>query len=70
MRSRSRGGDAVEVRARPRFVVAPREPAPPSAEAHARRSLEALLPEADVPVAVTTLALGEKEERAKRMKPA
>jgi VWFA-related protein len=53
--------DGVEVRARPRFVVAPKEAAPATAEAHARRSLDALLPEADVALAVTTLALGNRE---------
>jgi VWFA-related protein len=53
--------DGVEVRARPRFVVAPKEAAPASAAAHARRSLDALLPEADVPVTVTALALGQPE---------
>ena len=53
--------DGVEVRARTRFVVAAAQAAPQSAEAHARHSLEALLPEADVPVAVTGLVLGDED---------
>jgi hypothetical protein len=55
------GRDGVEVRARPRFVVTPKEAAPVTAEAHARRSLDALLPETDVPVSVAAFALGEKD---------
>jgi VWFA-related protein len=51
----------VEVRARPRFVVAPREDSPATAESHARRSLDALLPDADVPVSAAVLCLGEKD---------
>ncbi len=54
-----RGG--LEVRARRHFVVAPKEAAPASAEVHARRSLDALLPDPDVPVTVTALALGHPE---------
>ncbi|HYN04335.1 MAG TPA: VWA domain-containing protein [Vicinamibacteria bacterium] len=54
------GRDGVEVRARPRFVVAPKEASPATAEAHARRSLDALLPETDVPLSVATFTLGEK----------
>ena len=55
------GRDGVEVRARPRFVVAPKDAAPATAEAHARRSLDALLPETDVPLAVATFTLGDKD---------
>ncbi len=57
----------VEVRARPRFVVAPRDEAPADAEAHARRSLDALLPEADVRVSLTTVCLGQAEGGAVRL---
>jgi VWFA-related protein len=57
----------VEVRARPRFVVAPKDETPASAEAHARRSLDALLPEADVPLSLTTVCLGQAEGGAVRL---
>ena len=49
--------DGVELRARPRFVVDTKQTAPRSSEARARQSLDALLPDVDVPLAVTTLAL-------------
>ena len=49
--------DGIELRARPRFVVDAKQTAPRSSEARARQSLDALLPDADVPLAVTTLAL-------------
>jgi VWFA-related protein len=47
----------LEVRARPRFVVKPSSGAPVGAEARARQALDALLPEADVPLSVTAFAL-------------
>jgi VWFA-related protein len=47
----------VELRARPRFVVDKAEPQAPGAEARARRSLDALLPDVDVPLTVTTFVL-------------
>jgi VWFA-related protein len=48
----------VEVRARPRFVVKASSTEPVGAEARARQALDALLPEADVPLSVTAFALG------------
>jgi VWFA-related protein len=53
----ARGG--VEVRARPRFVAAPPPATPETAVQRVRRSLDALLTEADVPVAATTVAFGD-----------
>ncbi|MFN8092417.1 MAG: VWA domain-containing protein [Vicinamibacteria bacterium] len=49
----------VEVRARPRFVAAPPAATPETAVQRVRRSLDALLPEADVPVSATTVAFGD-----------
>ena len=51
--------DKVEVRARPRFVAAPPAATPETAVQRVRRSLDALLPEADVPVSATTVAFGD-----------
>lgn len=53
----------VELRARPQFVVKPKDAEPVSAESLARRALDAPLLASDVPLTLATFVLGQGEDK-------
>jgi len=57
--------DKAEVRARPRFMAAPAPATPETAVQRVRRSLDALLTDADVPVAATAVAFGDSSGKVR-----